>query len=156
MTYSIFLQDILIPSIQAGLWLILSGIGWGVWSHVKNALSKRTVDILDQIVWPILVTLIGDPAIQAKFKAMFDPASPGGRFPTQDELRELAKMAEAAARPQLQRLRGFAVQWAEEEVLASVRRFFARVGLRIGSAPASITDRPADGLSDALANSPAQ
>jgi len=156
MTYQLFLSDILIPSIQAGLWLILSGIGWGVWHALKNALSKRTVQVVDEILAPIITATINDPSVQAKFKGMLDPASPGGRWPTQAELRELAATVEAAARPQLKRLRGFALDMAEQEVLAGVRRFFARVGLRIGSGAASITDRPADGLSDDLANSPAQ
>lgn len=142
------IQDILIPAIQAGLWVILSGIAWGAWGLVKNALSKRTVQVLDEIVWPILTITLKDPAVQAKFRAMFAPDSPGGRWPTGEELAGIAKACEIAARPQLQRLRGFAIARAEEEVLASVRRFFARM---IGSGRASTISLPA-GLENAVAD----
>jgi hypothetical protein len=131
---------ILFSALGAAAAALILGILNGLWAAIRNHLSKRTVQVLDEIVAPVVVTTIKDPEVSARFTGMFTPDSPGGRWPTEGELRELAKVVEQKSRPQLKRLRGFALQYAEQEVLAAVRRFFARLTPRsTGSVPAGTT-----------------
>ena len=137
--------DILYGALLAGLAAFGVHLWYALWQLVKNSLSARTIQVVDQLVAPVVLTIIHDPEVVTEFQAMVDPTGPGGRWPTEAEIRSLAKRVEFIVKPQLSRLRGFAIQFVETEVTAAVRRFFVRLGGNQASLPVTTQLPPAVG-----------
>ena len=144
------IQSIVITAVSTAaitaLTTILCALASIAWHRLKDSISDRRFRVFTNIVDPIISATASDPKSRAKWEHMFLPESDGGRWPTQAELLDFSREVVAVAKPQLSRLRGFAIDRAEEEVVARVRAFFVVVRAKAnGNAPAGTTDPPAAG-----------
>ena len=117
------------------LWLIACGIFWVLWDLLKNKVASARYDKVAAILRPIIVSTLAVPSVREDFKGMFAKDSPGGYLPTPTEIAGFARVVAHAARPQLQLVRGFAIDSLETEVEAHVRSFFVSIRSKAGVKP---------------------
>jgi hypothetical protein len=119
------LKDIVLPVLASALTALLLGITHAAWTWIKGQIAASKYAKQWAIVEPIIASVINDSRFQVVVAKVTDPKSPSGVMPTEAEIREVAAVVLEIAKPQLHRVTGFAVEHAETEVVAMVRRFFA-------------------------------
>ena len=112
--------SILSASLSAALLLI----GSKAWELLKQKISESRYKKFFGVVEPIFLSVLRSDKFKNKLYGAIDKEGPGGRWITEEELKELGREVWLIAKPQLSRLTGFALEYGEEEVTALVRRFF--------------------------------